>query len=223
MKRMTPTLLATAAAVLLFLATSAGAANLTVVSPGLDASQTSAQCPTGCKLAVNMTSDTTMAFVISQEPVGETTFRADFWIFHNNIVLPTAPVKTIRIIELRKDAPAARILAFAAIYFRDGRHKINFMAHNDDNSVRPVGGYVLGLSGPNKFTLEWQAASAPGANDGLVRVTKGAEVKQITDYNYYNGGTGVDQVRFGVVKPPEASINGTFFLDSYSSFRTLAP
>jgi hypothetical protein len=222
MNRTKLNLLAAATVALLLCVASAGAANLTVTAPGLGAS-TSVACPSGCKLSVNFDGDPALAFVVDTTPVGETTYRAKFWIRHNDVVLPTAPTKTHRFIEFRKDAPLARVLAFASIYFRDGRHKINFMAYDENNVLTPVGGYVLSLASNQAFTFEWQAATAMGADNGIVRVIKGAEVKEILDYNYYNGGSGVDSLRFGVTRAPDAGVLGNVYLDSFESFRTLAP
>lgn len=213
-------LLVLAGAALLF-ASSAGAGNLTVVSPGLGP-ETSASCPSGCKLSVNLTGDIVKAYLISQEPNAERTFRLGFWLNMASMNLPDA--RPIRFLEGRKDAPGGKILFYASVYFRNGNYKINFIGRNEDNSDRPAGGFDLSAATNQAFTFEWQAATGPATNDGITRVTKGNTTKGYTDGDHYIGGTGgVDQVRFGYVAAGDAAIADNFFLDRYESFRSLAP
>ena len=216
MKRILNSILTVSA---LFISAAAGGANLTVTSPGVGP-ETSVACPTGCKLSVNLSGDLETAFVISDEPSSERTFRFGFWMDMNNLVIP--PQQTVRIIEVRKDRPEGRILMIVAIYTRFGTPKINFMAYNEAGGLVPVGGFDLRASGAQRFMVNWQAASAPGANDGIVNVAKGPVLKGRTDLDIYlNGTDGVDQVRFGYVARGDASLNGSFFLDNYESYRTL--
>lgn len=221
MNRTKQTSLTAALAALLLCAASAGAGDVTVTSPGVGPG-TSLDCPSGCKVSLNFTGDTAAAFVVDTTPTSERTMRIEFFIDMDAMTFPVGPV--VRVLEVRQSTPFARVLFFAGVYFRNGNYKINFIGFNEDGSWNPVAGYDLKPIGATVFQVEFVAASGPSTNDGVMWVIKGNKEKGVTDYDLYLGGTaGVDQVRFGSVKPVDPSLNGSFFLDDYSSFRTLAP
>lgn len=221
----TKTILTFLAVGALFFAFQAGAANISVTSPGLG-NETSASCPTGCKLAVELNGDTSTAFVISEDPNSERVMRTVYLINMNNMADDITPGTTARMIEFRMDEGPGlrRILAFLSVYYRNGNTKVKLMGFNEAGDTVPIGGLDLTDGSNQRLEIELVLASGPGANDGVGRLIKGNTVKEITNWDLYLGGTsGIDQVRFGVVKSPDAGSLGTYFLDSYESFRTLAP
>jgi len=74
--------------------------------------------------------------------------------------------------------------------------------------------------------LEWQAASAPGANDGFLRMYKvtlsGGAVLKAWKEGIDNDTRVVDSARLGLTSIPPAG-TATLYMDSYESYRTLAP
>lgn len=218
MKR--PILITIAAAILV--GTSAGAANLTVdtstgIGPG-----SSATCPSGCRLSVNMTSDTVKAFLVSDHPTAERTYRFTFYINPNTINMPNK--SGIRIVEARKGSPGAVILLQGDLFFKDGLYKVRFSTFNDAGVIERVGQLTLNPDKNAFIEAEWQASSGASTNDGLMRIRKGTKVKERTGIdNFVNGTDGIDQVRFGYVKAGDSGIAGSFFLDDFSSFRSLEP
>ena len=214
----------TAAAAALLLVAGAGAANLTVVSPGLGPG-TSATCPSGCKLAVNMVGDTVKAFVESGHPESELVYRFQFFIDVNN--LPMVEQSGFRILEARKTGSDARVLLQVILFFKNGVHKVRGVVFDDQGVRRRVGQFNLKASGKSLLEFEWAAASGESTNDGLLRMKKGINVKGKTDVdNYFLGDAGIDETRLGYVKGSGvniAALVGTFYLDEFASFRTLAP
>lgn len=222
-RRLSGVLLAGAVVFIVGVPVAAQPVDLGVGSPGLSP-ETSAACPTGCKLEIDFTPGSDSSFLVSAESIGETVFRAVFWIDPNSLDMPTAPRKTARFIEFRKGPPNRRLLLFGSLYIKNGTYRIDFLAEPDDDTASriPVAGFVV-PDGVSRFVVEWQAASDAGETDGLVRVTRGNNVKEVTDYDYYFGGSGVDSVNFGLARNSDSGIDGEFYLDTYSSFRTLAP
>lgn len=210
-----------AALAALVLCSNAGAANLTVVQPGLGAG-TSAQCPNGCKLQVNFTGDTDKAFVVTQEPDGETVYRFDFFVHPNGLVIPDGT--NIQLFIGRRDAPAARELFRVALTFRNGDYRIKAFANDDETgALQKAGQFRIGANVKSRFFFEWQAATGDNSNDGRFAITRLGTTKENTTIDNWFDGRGVDRAQFGYVRGGDAAINGPMWLDEFSSFRTLAP
>ena len=110
--------------------------------------------------------------------------------------------------------------------------RINMQRQNDEYKIvcritRDGGGtYFCGkfTFAPNntRVGFEWVAASSSGGGDGEFRLLKGDNVQfERTDLN--TGDFVIDTARFGLPKTASATTSGSFYLDDFSSFRTLAP
>jgi hypothetical protein len=73
--------------------------------------------------------------------------------------------------------------------------------------------------------IEWQASSAPGADDGFLRMYK----VTASETNLKGSRTGIDNdtkvvdaARLGLTSAPPAGTASLYF-DSFESYRTLAP
>lgn len=211
-----------AALTALVLSTSAGAGNLSVDMTRGSGPGTSATCPNGCRLSVNMTGDTVKAFVSDNSPSSERVYRANFYINPNNLNMPQQ--SSLRLMEIRKGSPAAQVYIQGDLVFRDGLYKVRFSAFDDGGAIRRAGQLTLNADKNALIEVEWSTASTANANDGLLLIRKGNKTKQIMDIdNFHNGSDGIDQIRFGYVKGGSNAITGNFFLDDFSSFRTLSP
>lgn len=217
-----------AAAAALVLCGTAGAANLSVVTPGLGSETQAPNCPNGCKLSVNLTGDTDTTFVVDQTPDNEQVYRWGFHVHPNNLTIPDGINHQVFI--ARADAPMARELFRVALQFRNGRYRIKAFANQDD-TVTPflnkAGQFTIGGGVKSFFDFEWVASSSCGAADGILRIIRLGTTKETTDVvtPCPDGSTvrGVDRVQFGYVRGGDASITGSYWLDTFSSFRTLAP
>ena len=184
--------------------------------------------PSGSAFVLRGTADGTTdpGFLISKEAAGEHLMR---WRFR--ILLDTAgafgPAWSM--------APGERFSLLNG--WEQGTGRVNLYA---DLRRAPTGRYTLVVraktdGGGNSLivqglkensyqilTIEWAAAGGPGANDGLVRLTrKGVAPKENTGLD--NDEHYIDATRFGLVRNVDASTTGSFYLDDFSSFRTLAP
>ncbi len=217
----TKLILLTAACALLVCA-SAGAANLTVddtkgLGPG-----TSATCPNGCRLQVNMTNDTVKAHVIDNSPDAERTYRFEFYIHPNEMPMPER--SALRIAEVRKGNPGALVLITANLVFRNGQFKVRFSIIDDNGANVRIGQLALNPDKKALIEAEWQTSTGADDDNGLMTIRKGTKVKGRTDLdNFVNGTDGIDQIKFGYVKAGDPAIAGAFWLDDFSSFRTLEP
>jgi hypothetical protein len=175
-------------------------------------------------LAVTMDGSTNKAFVRDFTPDGETVYRATFKIDMNNLAMNTDDWHFIATFRA-DDTTSARNLMRIIVRYKAGDinpYKIRFIARNDDKSWAQPGGHSLPTSGVSTITVEWQAATGPGANNGIGRFYRNGILRaQVTnlDNDTWNGigsaQLGVDQVDPGTV--------GTIYYDSFESFRTLLP
>ena len=184
--------------------------------------------PSGSAFVLRATADGTTdpGFLISKEAAGEHLMR---WRFR--VLLDTAgafgPPWSM--------APGERFSLLDG--WEQGTNRVNLFA---DLRRAPTGRYTLVVraktdGGGNSLlvqglkensyqilTIEWAAAGGPGANDGRVRLTrKGVVPKENSGLD--NDEHYIDATRFGLVRGVDASTTGSFYLDDFSSFRTLAP
>jgi len=165
-----------------------------------------------------------VAFVQDDSPAGETVYRVQFWLDRN---LPTiANRDAFNIYKGLQEAGNKKNLLVKLKRGKDGLFYIYSFCQDD------AGGWVLAHKGmqfkdkPTGVMLEWQAASAPGANDGFLRMYKvtlsGGAVLKAWKEGIDNDTRVVDSARLGLTSIPPAG-TATLYMDSYESYRTLAP
>ncbi len=205
-----------ASLVMIFGATSAFAANSLTVN-------TDAAIVGFYGLEVLVDGSSNAAFVASTEPTDETVYRASFRIAHNNIGMDD---NNVHAIFMGREVGNGNILRL--FMKRIGsNYKIRCRFKRD-----AVAGGGTGYCGQFNFapintflTIEWAAATGPGNNDGTIKLTKGTTVQ----FNKTNAPTSeyeIDTARLGVpqgVPATSSTTSGSFYLDDFSSFRTLAP
>jgi len=169
------------------------------------------------------------AFVEADEPTAETIFSVEF-----RILVETAlrdDMELLRVMDIAvafgNNVPSRNLkFGFQRAKYNPVNHRFRVYARNNDTGkLRP---YVVFNFAPGTDTLvkiEWQAASAPGANDGIVRVYKNGTLKsERTDIP--SDGQDVERIRFGL---PVGSVNtgatgaGSFYLDEFVLTRTISP
>lgn len=180
-------------------------------------------------LAVTIDGSTNKAFVRDSSPVDEHVYRATFLIDMNNLTMTDLDwhfVATFRAEVGGPDAyPTPRNLMRILVRYRAGQanpFKIRFVARNDNMTWNQPGGHSLETSGVSVITVEWQAASGPGANDGFARFYRNgilrAEATGMDNDEWAGIGSatlGVDQI--------DAGTSGTMYYDGFESYRTLLP
>jgi hypothetical protein len=208
-----------AAAVLLLSATGAFAAN------GISVQGAAAQNGTSFGLQVNLDGSTNLAYVLSEHPVAESHYLLRFWLQPAtmlNLGLDTAvrigqisdeTAGAIVVVFLRHDDPAAG----------GDTYRINTWVKEDSGTFRFGGGHFLSFDNnptPRQIEIEWTQATAPGANNGALTVTRvGGPTSTISDID--NDTHAVDRAFWGIMAPGGANMTGagSFYFDEYESYR----
>lgn len=192
-------------------------------------------------LEVLMDGSTNVANVQDNTPDSETTYRASFWVHRNDLVMDscggTCSTRFVMFLGRQEDP---NLTVFRIIYARlavDGaagpRYAIRFGVRNDNGDFVYVGASILAATVPRKHvTVEWQQGSAPFANDGIARLYTsndgGTPNLQAERTTLMNGTMDVDHVRLGATsglsdQPSDPNTTGSFFIDTFESYRTLLP
>ena len=113
------------------------------------------------------------------------------------------------------------------------RYTFRLGCRKDDGSFQYIGGIVLPDGAQRKWvTLEFQAASSDGANDGICRLYQGNQ-KYVANLagertNLDNDLHEIDWIHMGAISgftdnPQDPLTTGPLYFDSFESFRSLLP
>ncbi|MEM7583444.1 MAG: hypothetical protein AAF560_08700 [Acidobacteriota bacterium] len=72
-----------------------------------------------------------------------------------------------------------------------------------------------------RITVEYTGGTADNSGDAAVRLWKGDNLQ--FERTNYDSNFRIDTVRFGLPKGADATTSGSYYLDDFQSFRTLAP
>ena len=216
------------------LVTSAAALPGSVPQPGVNCSGDGLPGPCGLEVVIDDYANTNDTYVVTSHPNAEKTYNFSFYIDPNDVFLQTK--KYLALGNIRKtDAPNRN---FFFVYLRksgSGGHywEIQTNARVDDGSFPPwhQAVKICGDStttipcdtvGPQEFRIEWAAATAPGANDGFLRVYKNGTIR--TEWTGLNNDTmDVDEAWFGAIwmanNTQGVAANGSFYFDTFTSTR----
>ncbi len=160
-------------------------------------------------------------FVADTTPAAETVYRVSFRVAHNNISMDDGDV--FAIFMGRQGSGVGNVLRLFTKRI-GGNYKIRCRWKKDLGGTGFCGQF--NFAPVNTFmTLEFVASSGAGADDGVLRLTKGSTV-QFEKTNADNDTFVIDTARWGLpqgVPASSSTTNGTFYLDDFASFRTLAP
>jgi hypothetical protein len=185
-------------------------------------------------LAVTVNNDGTNAYVEDNTPAAETTYRATFLIDVNNTFSEATALANgnnfLTLAQTTGDNPLGGPPAYYTsmrLYLMNRtvapfcRARLGVWSNiNSRLLVNPVG---IDCSGTVRLTIEWQAGAA---GTGLARLTSESPVigVRVGERNLNNHVTNVQFFRMGhAVGAPPATVSGTLYLDSFESYRTLAP
>ncbi len=184
-------------------------------------------------LAVTVDNTGTNAYVEDSTPAGETVYRATFLLDINNMFSQTTATTNgnnfLTLAQATGDNPLAGPAFFSSIriYLMNRtvepycRARVGVYSNiNARLLVAPVG---IDCSGPVRLTLEWTAGAA---GTGMARLTSVSPVigTRVGERTLSNHLTNVQMFRIGhAVGTPPVTVSGTMYLDSFESYRTLAP
>jgi hypothetical protein len=170
------------------------------------------------------------AFVQSDHPNGEKVYRARFWVKPQDlpIALGNSGTNNIRFLAAHDVGPYGQhIIGFFTRSLGDNAWHLIVWIRNDDGQFEFAANIFLG--GPNAparhVEIQWAAATADGANDGMLSVNGLWNPNIISGRTDINNDAGdVDGIRIGVMANGNPSgLTGTYNFDEFESFRTLAP
>lgn len=161
------------------------------------------------------------AYVLDRSPDDESTYSM---IFHVNPFTAVGKLTPNGRIDVAKAVSSVNkgIVVFGIRKALNGKPKFNCRIR------QATGTGYRGFAGPlpvgdNRVEVYWTSASAPGAGDGTVRVViNGVEKHSVSNLTgFYT----VDKTQLGSTGGNRKSLltSGAYFLDEFSSFRTLAP
>ena len=222
MKR--PVALIVYAVAILFMTTGAFADNTVAVT------QAAALNGTNFGLEVILDGTNTIAFVSSDHPNQEKVYRARFWIDQRQLQIPLGNAASNHLryfigIDAQPVTPgtAQHIIGFLTKSDQDGGYHFIVWVREDDGTFQLGGNIFLGNNFPRQVEVEWAAASAPGANDGMIQISRVDNPAQTSGIaNVDNDQKEVDRFEIGVFANP-IPLSDTYYFDEFESFRTLAP
>jgi len=179
-------------------------------------------------LCVQLDGGPERTYVLDFSPAGETTYRGSFTIRPATLNM-TPPNNHVILLAMQENASPPPVnmgvLRLVLVKAPGDRFFVRGFARLDGSAFyRFIGGVGLG-SNPNKpwrIGWEWQAASFPGANDGILRLYRDDQL-MIGRTDLDTDTWAIDLVRMGCVAFPDASSSGIYHMDTFESFRTLAP
>lgn len=163
-------------------------------------------------------------------PCDEVEYRSSFLIDMNNLAMNDLDIFRIQTLRSRSGGPLGlsnRNEAYVHVRYRVGQvnpYKIRMACRNDSGSWVQLDGHSLPPSGVRKVTVEWKAASAPGANDGACRLyvntSAQADILRSSSETVDNDERAIGEVWLGPDRTA-ASMVGTYYMDSFESTRAV--
>lgn len=165
---------------------------------------------------------TNLAYVQDDTPTDETVYRASFWVNANNLGM--ALFQRFPIFLGRDDANG-NVLRLQ-LHYNGNNHRLRLQIRKNNGDwvqAREMGDtgpqfLAIGSDTPRDVLIE---ARYENSNMGFVRLV--ANGRTFFKEGYQAGNYEIDHIRFGATRNLTAALNGSFYLDEFQSFRTLAP
>ncbi len=205
----------------------------TVVSAGQLEVNDAAALEGECGLEVIMDGGTQKRFVLDETPDGEDTYRVSFMINPNDWATPgTGNQKQLAVVDAEAVDGDANTRAGIRVQFI--RKTGLFLVKAKGQADKPGEGLGAQRKTPNVtlqsdsdpaathlVEVEWVAATADGVRDGILRIrANGGPWAEQTMETF---GFTIERVRFGGINGIDATMQNSFYLDDFQSFRTQAP
>jgi hypothetical protein len=101
--------------------------------------------------------------------------------------------------------------------FSSGSYQIRAALRNDGSTWTNTN-WVIITDAPHSIEFDWQAATAPGANNGALTLWIDG-IQQASLSGIDNDTRRIDQIRLGAVAGLDAGTSGTYFFDAFESRR----
>lgn len=219
------------------LVTSTAALPGSVPQPGVTCSGDGQPGPCGLEVVIDDFANTNDTYVVTSHPNAEATYNFSFDIYPNTLDMDTSSAfKYFVIGNIKKTLGGAVPRSFFFVYIlqtRDNWYGVQANARQDTGAFAPWP-LLISLCGPDGSSLpcssiekvniryEWAAATAPGANDGFLKMYRNdVLVRTISGLN--NDEQTIDEAWFGAIwmanNTQGAAANGSFYFDNFVSTR----
>ena len=157
--------------------------------------------------------DNNKIYVTDTSPSAEASYRARFYFDYNSIVMANGNDHYIFYALNSAGTVVARI------QFRYGTsgYMMRVSAVNDSSSYISTNWYFL-TDAPHYIEIHWAAATAPGANNGVITLWMDG-VQKGTVTNIDNDTRRIDTIQLGAVSGIDTGTRGTYYFDAFESRR----
>ena len=158
--------------------------------------------------------DLSPTYVQDDTPADEARYRARFYVRMNPLAMAGTDEFDLFTAFAGDSTPVLRLTVY-----NDGTdHLLRFVTREDGGGDTTPGAGIVLANGWRTIEIDWQASTAPGADDGFLDLWLDGHPQTglaILD----NDTLSVDHVRWGAVDGLDAGTNGSFFLDAFESRR----
>jgi hypothetical protein len=155
--------------------------------------------------------DTASNYVVDEQPIAETRYRARFYLDPNSITM--ADGLDFYIFTGYQTSSAFQVqLGFSA-----GNYRIRLRQQNDANSTTSTD-WVTISDAPHVIEIEWWASTAAGANNGGANLWID-ELPSGSLTGVDNDTRRIEYVRLGAISGLNSGTLGTFYIDAFESRR----
>ena len=155
-------------------------------------------------------SDNSSIYVTDWGPFEEKHYRARFYFDPNSITMGNNNNHYIFVGYDRSDIMIFRI----EFEYSSGNYRLRSTV-KEDSIYRYIG--ITNIDdNPHAIEIEWQAATAAGANDGVIKLWVDG-VQKLSNQALDNDTTQVDYVRLGAVFGVDTGTRGTYYFDAFES------
>lgn len=157
--------------------------------------------------------DNNPMYVADDRADAETHYRARFYFDPNSISMASGNAHYIFGGLMGSTTEVVRL----NFRYSSGSYQLSAILLRDNLTSVNTGWFTVS-DAPHVIELEWQAASAPGANDGVLRLwLDGAQIAELN--NIDNDTHRIDLAVLGPYSGIDTGTRGTYFLDAFDSRR----
>ena len=159
-----------------------------------------------------------VAWVASQEPEREKGVFASFFFSPDNLEL----VVKARAEIFRLYGPGRRHHLRLVLQQSPGGLRIGLLVRGNRGRYELIGGGLVPSGQESLIEVEWRAASTPNGTDGSATLWINGEL-EAREPSVANGRLDVRTMQLGLLGGNLRATGGSFYVDEFASFRTLAP
>jgi len=158
--------------------------------------------------------DLSPTYVQDNTPADEVRYRARFYVRLTPLAMAATDEFDLFTAFALDTTPVLRLTVY-----NDGTdHLLRFVVREDGGGDTTPGAGIVLANGWRTIEIDWQASTAPGADDGFLDVwVDGHPQTGLAALD--NDTMDIDNVRWGAIDLIDAGTNGSFFLDAFESRR----